>query len=186
MISEKNHKSNCTSGKSDHESDCPPGRPIRVTMKVIALHDKKRTEDQSHTADVGQRQYRAKEVRRLMKGKRKAVYGCTADVWSIGAVLYEMATGEKFNQLTEEEFWQGKLFRPDEKLAKLKDKALSDFLSKCLRWDSSARSRCDELLRDEYMVSRLGSGSIHKRDCNGFEASHTFLTHPGFMHSKTK
>ena len=88
----------------------------------------------------------------LMKGKRRAVYGCAVDVWSIGAVIYEMATSEKFNDLSEEEFWQGQLFRPEKKLDKLnssQDKALSIFLSKCLRWESSARVRCTELLHHD-------------------------------------
>ena len=133
-------------------------------FNTYAIHDKDRREDQTHTADVGQRHYRAKEVRMLMGGTRKAVYGCGADVWSIGTVVYEMATGSIFNDLTDKDFWSGNLFVIDEKLNQnVQDNSIKDFLSKCLQWEPSARSRCFELLHDDFL-SRGAEGGQSKRD----------------------
>ena len=133
-------------------------------FNTYAVHDKDRREDQTHTADVGQRHYRAKEVRMLMEGTRKAVYGCGADVWSIGTVVYEMATRSIFNDLADKDFWSGNLFVIHEKLSKnVQDDSLKNFLSKCLQWEPSARCRCFELLQDDFL-RRGAEGDPGSRD----------------------
>ena len=99
----------------------------------------------------------------LMEGTRKAVYGCGADVWSIGTVVYEMATGSIFNDLTDKDFWSGNLFVIDEKLNQNVQDNIKDVLSKCLQWEPSARSRCFDLLHDDFL-SRGAEGGQSKSD----------------------
>ena len=135
-------------------------------FNTYAVNDKDRREDQTHTADVGQKHYRAKEVRMLMEGTRKAVYGCGADVWSIGAVVYEMATGSIFNDLEDKDFWAGNLFVIDQKLTNnVQDKSLKSFLSKCLQWEPDARRRCFELLQDDFLSRGAERGQSNREDC---------------------
>ena len=148
----------------DEPEDLPT---VKVAdFNTYAIHDKDRREDQTHTADVGQKHYRAKEVRMLMEGTRKAVYGCGADVWSIGTVVYEMVTRSIFNQLTDQDFWSGNLFVINKKLTKnVQDKSLRNFLSKCLQWESSARCRCFELLQDDFLKRGAEGGRSTGDDC---------------------
>ena len=107
----------------------------------------------AHTVNVGTFHYMAKEVRQVLTEER-TVYGPPADVWSIGTVVYETATGRKFNELTYPELFNETLFNCDMKLRiDIKDQQLRSFLLRCLQWEPTKRYRCSELLSCEYLNS---------------------------------
>ena len=142
-------------------------------FNVYTIHDGKECE-LTHTLDIGQPHYRAKEVRESISkragGKERAKYGCSVDVWSIGTIVYEMSTGQVFNQLTDREIWANNFFSIEQKIGnEIKgDHTLTDFLFKILWWDASRRARCSDLLTHRY----LAQGSMTAQDC---KLGHTTL-----------
>ena len=55
---------------------------------------------------VGHSAYQAIEVRQIIDevedgAAEKAKYGCSADIWSIGAIGYEISTNKKYCELTD-------------------------------------------------------------------------------------
>ena len=129
-------------------------------FNVYTYHDVEQKTTMAHTVNVGTYHYMAKEVRQMLT-EEKTVYGCPADVWSIGTVVFETATTQKFNDLTYAELLSESHFNCDWKLkSDIRDLKLRSFLSKCLQWDPAKRSRCRELLSSEYL-----GGAVYE-SCN--------------------
>ena len=124
-------------------------------FNVYTDHDVEQKTTMAHTVNIGTFHYMAKEVRQMLT-EEKTVYGCPADVWSIGTVVYETATGRKFNELTSAQLSKEILFPCDVKLSiDIKEERLRLFLSRCLQWDPAKRERCSELLTCEFLNSRV-------------------------------
>lgn len=124
-------------------------------FNVYTDHDEEQKTTMAHTVNVGTFHYMAKEVRQMLT-EEKTVYGCPADVWSIGAVIYETATKRKFNELTYAQLSKEQLFPCDVKLmTDIKDQQLRSVLLRCLQWDPAKRDRCSELLSCEYLDSAV-------------------------------
>ena len=136
-------------------------------FNVYTIHDtERRDHTQYHTAAIGTPNYRAKEVTQLMKGRPGAVYGCPADVWSIGAVVYEIDTRHVFMHLTEQEIWAEQLFNTEEKIRiNVRDRQLREFLYICLQWNPGHRYRCNQLLKNQYLISAAESERHQGGDC---------------------
>ena len=119
-------------------------------FNVYTYHDVEQRTIMAHTVNIGTFQYMAREVRQMLTEER-TVYGCPADVWSIGTVVYETAMARKFNELTFAQLSKEILFPCDVKLmTDIKDQHLRSFLLKCLQWDPAKRGRCSELMSCEY------------------------------------
>ena len=138
-------------------------------FNVYTIHDAERRENQSHTVDIGQASYRAKEVRELMCGREteeKAIYGCAVDVWSIGAVVYEMETRNIFMTLNERQIWAEEQFNTQQKIKlNIRNQLLQSFLIWCLQWSPHSRHSCRELLKHEYLTSAVQMVPLESRDC---------------------
>ena len=82
-------------------------------FNIFTIHDMNRGE-LSHTLNVGQEAYRAIEVIESISirpgDEERAKYGCSVDIWSIGAVVYEMHTKKVFMNLNMQQIFRGKLF----------------------------------------------------------------------------
>ena len=135
-------------------------------FNVYALHAALKPEA-SHTVGVGHSSYQAIEVRQIIDEeedgvaeRERAKYGCSADIWSIGAIGYEISTNTKFCELTDRQIRKNKELRENafniaERIMKnIGDQKLQQFLYKCLRWDPSKQASCDELLSNEFLVSK--------------------------------
>ena len=135
-------------------------------FNVYALHAALKQET-SHTVGVGHSAYQAIEVRQIIDEeeedgvaeRERAKYGCSADIWSIGAIGYEISTNEKFCELSDRHIRKNKelkenAFNIAERIMKnISDQNLQRFLYKCLRWNPSKRASCDELISNEFLVS---------------------------------
>ena len=132
-----------------------------------------------NSADIGQCSYRAKEVTELIaretSGKR-ALYGCKADIWSIGAVVYEMDTETIFNNKDDRELWAGDLFNTEQRLRNVKNEKLRRFLSKCLQWRPEMRHKCKDLLEDEYLRGATERDPGDGEECRVSEESMEITT----------
>ena len=157
--------------KYDHGDAALPTVKV-ADFNVYTIHDKERREKQYHTANVGQHYYRAKEVRKLMSGRFKAIYGCSADIWSIGAVVYEMETKEKFMDLSDLDLLAEDLFNTDLKLRqRIKDSQLKSFLERCLQWNPEERRGCVDLLKHEFLTFAIEKDPQDLSDCSVIKIS---------------
>ena len=135
------------------------GQPYPVVkvadFNVYAMHSG--PADASHTAHIGQDPYQAKEVKDIVHTfdsdlTERATYGCSVDIWAIGAIAYEMHTKNIFNELSNEQMRREKLFAIPEKLdVTINDPTVRNFLSLCLDWKPSRRKTCTVLMSHTYL-----------------------------------
>ena len=111
---------------------------------------------ESHSVNIGQSKYRANEVRAPKLGHCRATYGSPVDVWSIGAVIYELDSRDVFMNLSKSEIYDQQLFNTERKIKmKIRDSQLRSFLTMCLQWEPVDRRSCSELLRHDFLLSAL-------------------------------
>ena len=113
--------------------------------------------DASHTANIGQGPYQAKEVKDIIHDseddpRERAMYGCSVDIWAIGTVAYEIHAKKVFNELTDDRLRRNKLFNIPERLdASIMDPTVNKYLFHCLHWEPSRRKNCSFLMDHAYL-----------------------------------
>ena len=131
-------------------------------FNVFTIHARARAKA-SHTAKIGQKPYQAPEVQAIVQydDRERAMYGCSADIWSIGTVAYQMYTRKLFNKLTEKQIRDRRCNIEEKLMVEIPDdKKLNDFLFKCLQWEAKDRAQCSDLLTHNFLESSNPSAMI--------------------------
>ena len=128
---------------------CPPGeQAIRnMTPKLSDFNISKLSnyeagsKDETNTRGIGTRYYKAPEVMKEHKGYHSAKYGMKADVFSFGAVYYEMLKLEALitddNQIMQ---------NVNSKLGTMADGSHRDILNGCLKEKTDERFSIDQVI----------------------------------------
>ena len=110
-------------------------------------------ESMDFTRGIGTPAYAAPEILR-----RSSQYDYSVDIWSYGAVAYELLTGSKpFPAGSLKELVAKQSAGPDFRLLTEETEAAKEFLAGCLNHDSQSRLKIGEIVAHPFLKPRLSS-----------------------------